>query len=132
MQVLGSELDCGVKVTALRGSGELAHRESQLGHEDSLEWHEDASEAHASEGRGVSVDGLNRGTVFQRHWGPGAQLGFLRKLPQCPTQIKVNLRYRPSPKGTDTNLHLYVFSLNPIPGPRHRAGQNRNWWWEES
>ena len=94
-----------MKVTALHGSGvgligraSLAMRTVWSGTRTPLR-----HMLLKPEGRGVYADGLNRGTVFQRHWGPGAQLGFLRKLPQCPTQMKVNLRYRPSPKGTDTS-----------------------------
>ena len=125
---LQSESDCSPWIRC--GS----HRESQLGHEDSLEWHKDTSEAHASEARrqrGVS------GWLEQRHGlfkGTGAwgTAGFSEEVFQVSHTNKSQPQISPKAKGHWHQFTQYFLSLNPTPGPSHRAGQNRNWWWEDS
>lgn len=102
MYLLGGEQDGRAKAIVFHGSDV-----GQLVHKDSLERGKDPSEADTPEAqrlRGCKRLARTEALPVQGHCGPRPQLGSLRNLRKCFTQIKANLRHPPCPKGTGINL----------------------------
>ena len=113
MHLLGGKRDGRAKAIVLHGSDVGLTWESQLAHEESLERGKDPSEADTLEAqrlRGCKRPARTEALPVQGHCGPRPQLGSLRNLRKCFTQIKANLRHPPRPKGTGAHL---ICSFSP-------------------
>ena len=113
VHLLGGKRDGRAKAIVLHGSDVGLTWESQLAHEESLERGKDPSEADTLEAqrlRGCKRPARTEALPVQGHCGPRPQLGSLRNLRKCFTQIKANLRHPPRPKGTGAHL---ICSFSP-------------------